>query len=226
MATLAAAPAEATVQSGVVEKLVSVTLTESDYQAIQNTKQDFAAVAQYLMEQFARGGAMVPADQITYLSDLTHIPIYGADDLVEIVENTARRNSPDGTLRVNVDVDPAFAPALEERAYMQGRTPQEIMTEVCSLVLCNGWLYDLNTSGGTIYLLEEQRVILEKIIKKSPLMSTDLVAWVQAASEPTSTSDARRPKPRPEPSPEPVPVIQVSDRKLSKVQKKVMEKLR
>ena len=217
MATLAAAPAEATVQSGVVEKLVSVTLTESDYQAIQNTKQDFAAVAQYLMEQFARGGAMVPADQITYLSDLTHIPIYGADDLVEIVENTARRNSPDGTLRVNVDVDPAFAPALEERAYMQGRTPQEIMTEVCTLVLTNGWLYDLQTSGGTIPLLEDQRIALEKAIGKAPITSVDLVEW--------ATSDARRPKPRPEPSPEPVPVIQVSDRKLSKVQKKVMEKM-
>ena len=168
MATLAAAPAEATVQSGVVEKLVSVTLTESDYQAIQNTKQDFAAVAQYLMEQFARGGAMVPADQITYLSDLTHIPIYGADDLVEIVENTARRNSPDGTLRVNVDVDPAFAPALEERAYMQGRTPQEIMTEVCTLVLTNGWLYDLQTSGRTIPLTRRSADRAEKSHRQSP----------------------------------------------------------
>lgn len=209
MATIAAAPAEATIQSGVVEKLVSITLSEADYQAIKNTKQNLAAVAQYLVEQFARGGAMVPAEQVTYLSDLTHIPIYGAEDLVEIVENTARRNSPDGTLRVVVDIDPAFAPALEERAYMQGRTPQEIITEVCQIVITNNWLYDLQTSGGMIPLLEDQRIALEKAIGKAPITSVDLVEWI--------TSEPRR-----ESGP---PVVQINERKLSKVQKKVMEKL-
>lgn len=222
MATLAAAPAEATVQSGVVEKLVSVTLTESDYQAIQNTKQDFAAVAQYLMEQFARGGAMVPADQITYLSDLTRIPIYGADDLVEIVESVAIRNSPDGQLRVTTDIDPAFAPALEELAYAQGRTVKEILTECVQLVLQNQWLYSIQTDGGSIPLLSDQRTVLEKAIKVSPITSEALISWVQEV-----TSEARRPRPepKPDPGPGPNPVVQLGERKLSKIQKKVMEKM-
>lgn len=213
MATIAAHPAEATLTSGAVEKMVSITLSEGDYQAIKNSKQDFGEVAQYLMEEFARGGAMVPAEKVVYLSDLTNIPIYGSDDIVEIVENTAKRNSPDGVLRVVTDVDSAYAPGLEELAYAQGRTVSDILHEVVNIVLTNSWLYSLSTDGGTIPLAAVQRERLESIIGKAPVTSDVLMAWAERASEP-----------RPEPAPAPEPLVQVA-RKMSKLQKMIAEKL-
>lgn len=217
MATIATHPAVATLTSGAVEKMVSITLSEADYQAIKNTKQDFAEVAQYLVEQFARGGAMVPAEKVVYLSDMTNIPIYGADDIVDIVENTARRNSPDGNLRVVTDVDPAYAPALEELAYAQGRTVSEIIHEAVNVLLTNSWLYCLSTDGGTIPLAAVQRERLESIIGKAPVTSDVLMAWVERASEP-----------RLEPEPVPEPMVQVDQapgRKMSKLQRMIAEKL-
>lgn len=213
MATIAAHPAEATLTSGAVEKMVSITLSEGDYQAIKNSKQDFGEVAQYLMEEFARGGAMVPAEKVVYLSDLTNIPIYGSDDIVEIVENTAKRNSPDGVLRVVTDVDSAYAPGLEELAYAQGRTVSDILHEVVNIVLTNSWLYSLSTDGGTIPLAAVQRERLESIIGKAPVTSDVLMAWAERASEP-----------RPEPAPAAETLVQVG-RKMSKLQKMIAEKL-
>lgn len=213
MATIAAHPAEATLASGAVEKMVSITLSEADYQAIKNTKQDFGEVAQYLVEEFARGGAMIPSEKVVYLSDLTNIPIYGSDDIVEIVENTAKRNSPQGTLRVVTDVDSAYAPGLEELAFAQGRTVSDILHEVVNIVLTNSWLYSLSTDGGTIPLAASQRETLERIIGKAPVTSDVLMEWAER------TSDLRR---EPEPS---KPVVQITERKLSKIQKNIAEKM-
>lgn len=212
-ATMTSQPAEATLTSGAVERMVSITLSESDYQAIKNTKQDFGEVAQYLVEEFARGGAMVPSDKVVYLSDLTNIPIYGSDDIVEIVENTAKRNSPDGILRVVVDVDSAFAPGLEDLAYAQGRTVSEILHETVNIVLTNSWLYSLSTDGGTIPLAATQRERLESIIGKAPVTSDVLMEWAERASEP------RR---EPEPAPE---IVQLPEKRMSKAKRLVMEKL-
>jgi len=199
MATMTSHPAEATVTSGAVERMVSITLSEADYQAIKNTKQDFAEVAQYLMEEFARGGAMVPSEKIVYLSDITNIPIYGSDDIVEIVENTAKRNSPDGQIRVVIDVDPAYALALEELAYAQGRTVSEIIHEAVNVLLTNSWLYAISTDGGTIPLAAVQRERLESIIGKAPVTSEVLMAWAEQVSEPRQ-------------EPEPEPIVQVDQK--------------
>jgi hypothetical protein len=208
-------PAEATVSSGAVERMVSITLSEADYQAIKNTKQDFGEVAQYLMEEFARGGAMVPSEKVVYLSDITNIPIYGSDDIVQIVENTAKRNSPGGQLRVVTDVDSAFAPALEDLAYAQGRTVSEILHEAVNIILTNAWLYAISTDGGTIPLAATQRERLESIIGKAPVTSDVLMEWAEHTSEPRH-------------EPEPPLIVQVAppkERKLSKLQKQIVEKM-
>ncbi len=216
MATITAQPAVASLTSGAVEKMVSITLSEADYQAIKNTKQDFAEVAQYLMEEFARGGAMVPAEKVVYLSDITNIPIYGSDDIVEIVENTAKRNSPDGALRVVTDIDPAFAPAIEELAYAQGRTVAEILYEAVQVVITNNWMYGLSTDGGAIHLAATQRERMESLIGKAPITSEVLLEWAERASEP---------RPEPESAAEPLVQVAPAARKMSKLQRMIAEKL-
>ena len=192
METLLNQPAEPTAESGVVERLVNITLEESDYKAIQSTKQEFETIANYMLREYAQGGVMVPASKIAYLSDLTAIPIHSSTDLADIVENGVRRNSPDGTMRVTVDVDPAFAVPLEELAYAQGRTVNEIVTESNNIVLTNGWIYALTLEGGTIPLMSEQRRSLEKIIGVAPLTSVAITDWVERANEALATSGSRR----------------------------------
>ena len=167
------------------------------------------------MEEFAQGRSAdgTGGSKAVYLSDLTNIPIYGSDDIVEIVENTAKRNSPDGQLTVLTQVDSAYAPALEELAYAQGRTVGEIIHEAINVLLTNSWLYSISTDGGTIPLAATQRERLESIIGKAPVTSDVLMAWAESASEP-------RPKP------EPVPIVQVpKERKLSKTQKQIADKM-
>ncbi len=195
---------------------MNITLEESDYKAIQSTKQGFETVANYMLKEYAQGGVMVPAAKIAYLSDITAIPIHSSGDLAEIVENGVRRNSADGTLRVSVEVDPAFAAPLEDLAYAQGRTVNEIIHESTNLILTNGWVYALTLDGGTIPFMSEQRRRMEKIIGIAPLTSVAITDWVEhAASELKRLSSGERDG----------QVVQVPVKRAGKIRSMVMAKM-
>lgn len=152
------------VKSGVIEKLVDVSLSEVDYNSVLSTKQDFGKIVNFLVSNYAQGGVMVQSNKIAYLTELTGLPIASQVDIVDIVENSVKRGSAGGDLRVVMDVDPAFAPALEDIASAQGRTVNEIVKECLEIVLTNSWLYAIDLDGGMIPLLSEQRRELERIM--------------------------------------------------------------
>ena len=177
--------AAATTEVGVVERLVDVHLSEADYDAVLSTKQDFGKVVNFLVSSYAQGGIMIQPSKVAYLTETTGLPFATQNDVVEMVENAVMRGSAAGDLRVIVDVDPAFAPALEDLAYAQGRTVNEIVKETVDVCLTNSWIAAVMPSGGIIPLLAEQRSALERVMGKN-ITSESLVEWV--------TSEARREK--------------------------------
>ncbi len=227
MATISLQSLEATLDSAIVEKLVNISLSEEDYQAITASKHEFNDVVQYLVEQFAKGGVMIPVDDVGYLADLSQMPVASSSDIIGIVDSALRRHSPNGMLRVTTDVDPAFAPGLEELARMQGRTIDEIVNEALNIIFSNNWLFGMSLADSTIPFLAEQRSRLERIIKKAPLTSDILVSWIEEKA-----SESRRLER--EPKEKDKELVQVAattpetppaERPMSKLRKLVVEKL-
>ena len=181
-----------TITSGAVEKLVDVHLSEADYNNILKTKSDFGKIVNFLVSNYAQGGIMVQPSKISYLTELTGLPIVSQVDIVDVVENSVRRGSAAGDLRVVMDVDPAFAPALEDLAQAQGRTVNEIVKECLEIVLQNSWLYSIELTGGSVPLLAEQRRELE-LIMGCEVTSESLVEFASEAA----ASGVRRGKKKP-----------------------------
>ena len=181
METLSNQKPEATVNSGVVERLVGISLEEGDYAAIQSTKQDLARVSSYLLEQYARGGVMVPAIKVRYLSDLCKAPIVSSSDILDVVENVVKRKTTNGTLEVTSRVDPAFVEPLERAALTRGRTIESIVQDALDIVLTNSWVEEITPEGGTVYLSRSARQDLESIIGPN-FSGQSLVDWAKEIS--------------------------------------------
>lgn len=183
METIKLENAKPTTEAGVVERSVNILLKEEDYKAIQDTKQDFGKILNYMLEQYAKGAILIPFTRVQYLSDLVKAPLTSSEDILEVIENGVRRSTPSGTLRVYYDLDPAYAIPIEEVAHAQGRTVDQIVHECLSLVLNNSWAYALNCTGGTINFTTESRDELERVMCKSPITGQDILEWATKAAD-------------------------------------------
>ena len=79
-------------------------------------------------------------------------------------------------------------------ANAQGRSVNEIVQEAVAIILTNSWIYGLELSGGTIPFTADQRVAMEKVLRKSPLSSEDIVGAIcsgKSESRPVSVPDKR-----------------------------------
>lgn len=179
-------------QAAIVERLVGITLEEGDYSAINATKQDLARVTSYLLEQYARGGIMIPATKVRYLSDTAGVPVVSANDVLEIVDNVVHRKTPNGTLRVTYDVDPSFVGPLEDVARAQGRTLEAIVQEGLTLVLTNSWLYALPLDGLTAVFTSDARQRLERLMGTDQITGQSILEFTEGLA---SKGVQRREKP-------------------------------
>jgi len=177
---------ETVTQDGVVEVLVTFRMKEADHKRIMDTKQDFASVANFMVEQYANGGVMVRADHARYLSTLAGRPVKTSETVVDIVESGVNRNSPAGYLSVTYNVDPAYAMPLEELSRQQGRSVEAIVQEAFHVVLTNGWLYDIRVDGMTINLTKEMRIELESITKQKITTGASLMEWIKERLQPNA----------------------------------------
>jgi hypothetical protein len=167
----------------VVEIPITIRLHAKDYDRILATKQNFPKVCGFLAEQYARGGILVRAGQISQLEKLAGTSIKTPEAIMQIVENGVSRRSANGNLTVTYSVDSAFAEPLEQIAKSQGRDVDAIVQEACAIVFTNSWLYSIEVSGGTLHLTKEMRLELERAIGRKQLTGADVVAWAKEASE-------------------------------------------
>lgn len=175
----------------IVELAVTLRLSAADHKKVVATKQDLTQVANYLLEQYAKGGVLLRYGQAQYLAGLADSPVRTAEDILRIVESGIKRHSPNGNLSVSYSVDPALAVPLERLAMECGRTVDAILQEACEVVFTNSWLYALNVSGGTLHLTKEMREDLEKVVGDDMLTGEKVVAWAKKVAPPPA---AKTPK--------------------------------
>jgi len=175
----------------IVELEMTLRLSAADHKKIAATKQDLTQVANYLLEQYAKGGVLLRYGQAQYLAGMADSPVRTAEDVLQIVENGIKRHSPNGNLSVSYSVDPALAVPLERLAVECGRSVDAILHEACEVVFTNSWLYALNVSGGTLHLTKEMREDLEKLIGDDMLTGEKVVEWAKKVAPPPA---AKTPK--------------------------------
>lgn len=163
----------------IVEIAAVLRLSESDHRKVLGTKQDVGRVANYLLEQYAKGGVLLRFGQVQYLSGLANQPIRVGDDVLQIVESGVNRHTTNGNLSINYVVDSAFAEPLEQLAIAQSRPVDAIVQEACAAVFTNSWLYDLKIDGGTLHLTKAMREDLEKVMGDKMLTGEKVTQWVK-----------------------------------------------
>lgn len=158
-------------------------LNKVDYERVCGTGQELPRVAAYLIENYSKGGVMLRPTHTHYLEQISGTPVKTPESVMQICESAVTKGSGNGSLMVSYTVDPALSQPLEQLAFAQGRSPTEIVQDGINTVLTNSWLYGLQTTGGTVFLTEEDRKRLEKALNKKSITGRDLADWADRKGE-------------------------------------------
>lgn len=181
-------------QKATLDYPVVVSLPEKDAERVKKTNQPITDVANYLVGEYARGGIMLPAERVQYLSAYCSTALRNSDDVMQVFESAAKRRSYDGSLVVQFRVDGSLSAPLEEEAKRRGQSVESIVNDAMYAILMNGWFYSIQTSGGTITLSAEQRQALEQAVGTDTLSGDEILRWARSKSESGRTQPPPLPK--------------------------------
>lgn len=130
---------------------LSVQLRQSTLDAFQSQVQDvplsewMSTRARQWFENFVNGGVMLTPDHVAKIEEQGGKPIANGADVVAAV---GRGNSmaADGSRTFLLSLDPAFVAPLQVRADEMGRTPEDLINDMFSMALDNGWAMSLDAA--------------------------------------------------------------------------------
>lgn len=168
---------------------LTITLNNNTYDKIaedQRTQGDDAATtatmsraASRFFEDRANGAILISAPNMKRL-DAAVGEVSNDTQLVEKVEKAMGRE--DGLHTMRVAIEPAMWPALEEFARVQGRSPEDILSDTAHKIIMDSLAFYLNqqTWEPVIYLTEKEAVKLEKKLGKRRFTGADILKLIEA----------------------------------------------
>lgn len=159
---------------------VEISLSGIEAERIRDSRQDVSNVANYLVQEHAKGGVMLARDKIEYIGTFCNTPLRTSNDIMEVFETAVNRRAYDGSRIVTYRVDPALVMPLEDLARTQGRLVDDIVQDAMNIVFTNSWMYSFEVSGCTIHFTREQREEMEALAGGSVLSGEDVMKLIPA----------------------------------------------
>jgi hypothetical protein len=129
--------------------------------------------ASWCLKSLAFGGMMLTGEQIQTIEKTTGEAVKNQDDILRKLQAGVARE--DGQHTVKVSLDPALYPHLEETAQVQGRTPDELLTEIVNYAVTQGWMYEWSPSGGTVMFSDAGMQRLKQHLDKRIVTEADIL---------------------------------------------------
>jgi hypothetical protein len=168
-------------QQELISTPILLKIPKDAYDAVANTIKDngdgakFQALAQWFINEFAAGGMMIKAANVSYINGLVPGKANSDTDIVKLIQAYAKRQ--DGQYTFNVPLDPAIVEPSKDAAFAQGCTLEEFIKMGLNVMLTNGWLYSFKPEGE-LRFTEPQMKLLEGLVGKSALFGSDLIEYL------------------------------------------------
>jgi hypothetical protein len=104
-----------------------------------------ATRARQWFEGFKDGGIFLNPDQVKKIEEHNGKPVANGADVVAAV-GRGNSMSPDGSRTFLLSIDPAFVGPLQVRADEMGRTPDDLINDMFSMAMDNGWAMTLDAA--------------------------------------------------------------------------------
>lgn len=166
---------------------LQVTVSESTYKDLQKMADTEHALpkiqgwATWYLRQLAAGGLTLTSEQMQAIEKTTGEEIKTADDIIRKLQAAVGRD--DGQYTVKVGLDPVYYPNLEETARIQGRTPDELMSEVIHYAIEQQWVYGWAPSGGSVPFSEAGISRLKRYFDKRQITEADILGLIDGKTQ-------------------------------------------
>ncbi len=166
-----------------VEVPIVLHLKPADYQKLteskDNPKEVFETWASWFLTQYAAGGFMLQAQHLEAIREFAKDPVLEPAAVVRLCKAGIGVGE-QGGLEFKVNLDPAFAGTMRERAKEMGVDLQYLLTDAFNTAMQNGWLYEVGMGlAATANFTEEEHKFLAEVIGKQQFFGSDIVAAVR-----------------------------------------------
>jgi len=121
-----------------------------------STQEEVATdLANYFLREYAAGGLMVKATDITTVEEVLGEKVQTGQQIASAFLSTKGRA--EGQFVLTAEIDPAFMPNIEELCQWRGITPNDLLQEMMSYAMTEGWLYSFEGRGGRFDATEEDK---------------------------------------------------------------------
>ncbi len=156
----------------------------------KNSKGDEAATlsgwSSYWLQQQAKGGIMVTAEDHDYLAGLRDGKRFrNSREIVRAIEAALKREDSQYTQRV--PIDPAWIGPLREAAEQMGWTPEQLLQDVINTALANGWAYSW-TPQNFIQATDSDYARISAAIGKKVFFGADVADFLSGQAKKSAGS--------------------------------------
>lgn len=138
------------------------------------------AYANEVILQVANGAMVLDSDAVDRIKEADET-VENSDDIVALCERSNGVDS--GEYVIRFPRDPALTASLIERADVIGVPLQQLITDVVSMVLANGWFYDLSLTSKAVFFSYQEAEKLNEQLGVQEFCSVDVINGLDKALE-------------------------------------------
>lgn len=170
-------PAEVSISKDAYDKLAAQRKSQGNAAL---TSLALSSMCSQFLETYANGGILVKSENLKRIEEAVGQEVSNDTQLVEKVEKAAGRES--GQYCVQISIDPALWPSVEEHATVIGMTPQEIMQDMAHRMIRDSLSFYISnqTYEPVIYVTDEQGKKFEKMFGKRHITGSDILKALEA----------------------------------------------
>lgn len=133
-----------------------------------------------LVHQMAGGAVILDSDAMDRIRDAGD-DMETADDIVAACQSV--RGFDSGEYVIRFPKDPALTANMQERAATNGITVQQLIRDIVSMCISNGWFFDLNSNAKTVFFSYPEAHAVDEILETTDFNAGEVIEGLRRAME-------------------------------------------